>query len=147
EGEPWHLGGLTVTPVQVTILAVSIALMAGLHLFVTRTRMGMAMRATAESRVISHTPGNRRDRTILLTFAIASGLGGAAGVLVGLAFNAISPFMGIDMGIKGLAAMLLGGLGNIYGAMLGGLIIGVVEVVSVAYLESSYRDAFAFLVI
>lgn len=147
EGEPWHLGGLTVTPVQVTILAVSIALMAGLHLFVTRTRMGMAMRATAESLVISHTLGIRSDRTILLTFAIASGLGGAAGVLVGLAFNAISPFMGIDMGIKGLAAMLLGGLGNIYGAMLGGLIIGVVEVVSVAYLESSYRDAFAFLVI
>lgn len=146
EGEPWHLGAVMVTPVQVTILTVSIVLMAGLHLFVTRTRMGMAMRATAESLVISHTLGIRSDRTILLTFAIASGLGGAAGVLVGLAFNAISPFMGIDMGIKGLAAMLLGGLGNIYGAMLGGLIIGVVEVVSVAYLESSYRDAFAFLI-
>lgn len=146
EGEPWHLGAVTVTPVQVTILTVSIVLMAGLHLFVTHTRMGMAMRATAENLVISHALGIRSDRTILLTFAIASGLGGAAGVLVGMAFNAISPFMGIDMGIKGLAAMLLGGLGNIYGAMLGGLTIGVVEVVSVAYLESSYRDAFAFVI-
>jgi branched-chain amino acid transport system permease protein len=109
--------------------------------------MGMAMRATAESMLISHTLGIRTDRIILLTFAIASGLGGAAGVLVGMSFNAISPYMGVDMGIKGLAAMLLGGLGNIYGAMLGGLIIGVVEVISVAYLASSYRDAFAFVII
>jgi len=146
EGSPWHFGAITVTPVQTTILIVSVLLMAALHLFVTRTRVGMAMRATAESLIVSHTLGIRSDRMILLTFAIASGLGGAAGVLVGLAFNAISPFMGIDMGIKGLAAMLLGGLGNIYGAMLGGLIIGMVEVISVAYLAASYRDAFAFII-
>jgi branched-chain amino acid transport system permease protein len=65
-------------------------------------------------------------------------------VLVGLSFNAISPFMGIDMGVKGLAIMLLGGLGNIYGAMVGGLLLGAIEVLSVAYLASSYRDAFVF---
>ena len=65
---------------------------------------------------------------------IASALAGVAGVLVGMSFNSISPYMGVDMGIKGLAAMLLGGLGNVYGAMLGGLVIGVVEVISVAYL-------------
>jgi branched-chain amino acid transport system permease protein len=106
----------------------------------------MAMRATAESLVVARLLGIRTGRIILLTFAIASGLGGAAGVLVGLSFNAISPFMGIDMGIKGLAIMLLGGLGNIYGAMVGGVILGVVEVMSVAYLASSYRDAFAFLI-
>ncbi|QIM50054.1 branched-chain amino acid ABC transporter permease [Pusillimonas sp. DMV24BSW_D] len=146
-GEPWHFGSITVTPVQLTILAVSIGLMAALHFFVTRTRVGMAMRATSESLIISHTLGIRTNRTILLTFAVASGLGGAAGVLVGYSFNAISPFMGIDMGIKGLAAMLLGGLGNIYGAALGGLIIGVAEVMSVGYVSSSYRDAFAFVII
>src|SRR5690606_13041643 len=146
-GAPWHFGSLTITPIQIIILCVSVALMAALHFFVTRTKMGMAMRATAESLIISHTLGIRTDRTILLTFAVASGLGGAAGVLVGFSFNAISPFMGIDMGIKGLAAMLLGGLGNIYGAALGGLIIGVVEVLSVGYLSSSYRDAFAFVII
>ena len=66
------------------------------------------------------------------------------GVLVGLNFNAISPFMGIDMGIKGMAVMLIGGLGSIYGAMVGGLLLGIIEVFSVAYLESSLRDAFAF---
>ena len=65
-------------------------------------------------------------------------------MLVGLNYNAISPFMGIDMSIKGLAVMLIGGLGSIYGAMVGGLLLGIVEVLSVAYLASSYRDAFAF---
>jgi branched-chain amino acid transport system permease protein len=147
ESAAWHFGPVTLTSIQLTILAISLVLMVGLHLFVTRTTLGMAMRATAESALISHTLGIRTDRIVLLTFAIASGLGGAAGVLVGMSFNSISPFMGTDMGLKGMAAMLLGGLGNIYGAMLGGLIIGVVEVSSVAYLSSSYRDAFAFLII
>jgi len=142
----WHVGSVTVTSLQLLILGVSIVLMMALHLFVTRTKLGMAMRATAEDAGIAHTLGIRSERIVLLTFVIASGLGGAAGVLVGLAFNAISPFMGIDMGIKGLVEMLLGGLGNIYGAMAGGLIIGLAEVLSVAYLASSYRDAFAFVI-
>ena len=146
EAPPWHIAGITVSSVQLLILGVSIVLMVALHLFVTRTRQGMAMRATAESTAIAHTLGIRSERIVLLTFVIASALGGAAGVLVGLSFNAVSPFMGIDMGIKGLVAMLLGGLGNIYGAMLGGLIIGLAEVLSVAYLASSYRDAFAFII-
>lgn len=146
EASSWQVGNVTVSSVQLLILGVSIVLMVALHLFVTRTRLGMAMRATAESASIAHTLGIRSERIVLLTFVIASALGGAAGVLVGLSFNAISPFMGIDMGIKGLVAMLLGGLGNIYGAVLGGLIIGLAEVLSVAYLASSYRDAFAFVI-
>jgi branched-chain amino acid transport system permease protein len=147
ESHVWHIGAVTLTSVQLVILAVSLGLMLALHLFVTLTRAGMAMRATAESMEISHTLGIRTERIIILTFAIASALAGVAGVLVGMSFNSISPYMGVDMGIKGLAAMLLGGLGNVYGAMLGGLIIGIVEVISVAYLSSSYRDAFAFVVI
>ncbi|MGE4240524.1 branched-chain amino acid ABC transporter permease [Ramlibacter sp.] len=146
EPKSWQVGPVTVSAVQLVILGVSVVLMLALHLFVKRTKIGMAMRATAESASIAHTLGIRSERIVLMTFVIASALGGAAGVLVGLAFNAISPFMGIDMGIKGLAAMLLGGLGNIYGAMLGGLIIGLAEVLSVAYLASSYRDAFAFII-
>ncbi len=147
ESHVWHLGPVTLTSVQIVILVVSVGLMFALHLFVTMTRVGMAMRATAESMVISNTLGIRSDRIIILTFAIASALAGVAGVLVGMSFNSISPYMGVDMGIKGLAAMLLGGLGNVYGAMIGGLVIGLVEVVSVGYLSSSYRDAFAFFVI
>jgi branched-chain amino acid transport system permease protein len=140
----YRLGPITVSSVQLLILGVALALMAALHLFVTRTRIGMAMRATAESILTARLLGINANGIIVLTLAIASGLGGAAGVLVGLSFNAISPFMGIDMGVKGLAIMLLGGLGNIYGAMAGGIILGIVEVLSVAYLASSYRDAFAF---
>jgi branched-chain amino acid transport system permease protein len=140
----FRVGPVTVTSVQLLILAVAVGLMAALHLFVARTRLGMAMRATAESGLAARLLGIDTSRIILLTFAIASALGGAAGVLVGLSFNAISPFMGIDMGVKGLAIMLIGGLGNIHGAMVGGLLLGVVEVLSVAYLASSYRDAFAF---
>lgn len=147
QSSTWHWAGLSISSVQLVILGVSAVLMAALHLFVSRSRLGMAMRATAESATIAHTLGIRTDRIVMLTFAIASALGGAAGVLVGLAFNSISPFMGMEMGLKGMAAMLLGGLGNIYGAMLGGLIIGIVEVGSVAFLSSSYRDAFAFVVI
>src|SRR5436190_15332037 len=105
-----------------------------LRQFVKRTRYGIAMRAASESIQIASILGINVDTVILLTFAVASGLAGIAGVLVGLNYNAISPFMGIDMTTKGLAVMLIGGLGSIYGAMAGGLLLGIVEVVSVAYL-------------
>lgn len=146
EAVTYHVGPVTVTSVQLTIVGVAVVLMAALHLFVSRTRAGMAMRATAENLATARLLGIRTNRIVLLTFAVASALGGAAGVLVGLQFNAISPFMGIDIGVKGLAIMLLGGLGNIQGAMVGGLLLGIIEIMSVAYLSSSYRDAFAFVV-
>jgi branched-chain amino acid transport system permease protein len=144
ESTSWQIGPVQVTTVQVFILAVSVLSMFALHLLVAHTRYGMAMRAIAESPVTASTLGINSNNVILLTFAVASGLAGIAGVLLGLSFNSISPHIGIDMGIKGMAVMLIGGLGNIYGAMLGGLLLGAVEVLSVAYLESSYRDAFAF---
>jgi branched-chain amino acid transport system permease protein len=140
----YDLGPVSVSGAQLFILLVAFGAMAALHLFVTRTRYGMAMRATAENLQIASILGINVDTVILLTFAVASGLAGIAGVLVGLNYNAISPFMGIDMTTKGLAVMLIGGLGSIYGAMAGGLLLGIVEVFSVAYLASSYRDAFAF---
>jgi branched-chain amino acid transport system permease protein len=123
---------------------VALLAMLALQFFVRLTRYGMAMRATAENLDVARILGVNVDTVVVITFAVASGLAGAAGVLVGLEFNAISPFMGVDMSIKGLAIMLIGGLGSIYGAMAGGLILGIVEVLSVGYLASSYRDAFAF---
>jgi branched-chain amino acid transport system permease protein len=140
----YDLGPVSVSGAHLFILVVAFGAMAVLHLFVTRTRYGMAMRATAENLQIASILGINVDTVILLTFAVASGLAGIAGVLVGLNYNAISPFMGIDMTTNGLAVMLIGGLGSIYGAMAGGLLLGIVEVISVAYLASSYRDAFAF---
>jgi branched-chain amino acid transport system permease protein len=140
----YDLGFILVTGSQIFILSVAVASMVALHLFVTHTRYGIAMRATSENLQVAAILGINVNTVILVTFGVASALGGVAGVLVGLNFNAISPFMGIEMGIKGMAVMLIGGLGSIYGAMVGGLLLGIIEVLSVAYLESSLRDAFAF---
>jgi branched-chain amino acid transport system permease protein len=143
-GEMFHLGSLQVSSTQLFILGTAFVLMLGLHLFVTRTRFGMAMRGTAEDSDVVSILGVNADRIVLVTLVVASALGGVAGVLVGLAFNAISPYMGVSMSIKGVAIMLIGGLGSIYGAMAGGLLLGIVEVLSVGYLASSYRDGFSF---
>ena len=97
---------------QIFILSVAVASMVALHLFVTRTRYGIAMRATSENLQVAAILGINVNTVILVTFGVASALGGIAGVLVGLNFNAISPFMGIEMGIKGMAVMLIGGLGQ-----------------------------------
>jgi branched-chain amino acid transport system permease protein len=140
----YDLGFIAVTGTQLFIVGAAAMSMIVLHQFVTRTRYGMALRAASESIEIASILGINVDTVILLTFAVASALAGIAGVLVGLNFSALSPYMGIDMGIKGMAVMLIGGLGSIYGAMLGGLILGMGEVLSVAYLESAYRDAFTF---
>ena len=140
----YQFGVISVTGSQLFILGTAAITMLALHQFVTRTRYGMAMRATAENIQVASLLGINVDTVILLTFAVASALAGIAGVLVGMNFNAISPFMGFDMGIKGMAVMVIGGLGSIYGAMVGGMILGIAEVLSVAYFESSLRDAFAF---
>jgi branched-chain amino acid transport system permease protein len=140
----WEFGPLRVTSVQVFILASSVILMAAVHLFLSRTRAGRALRATAESPVVASLLGVNVERTVVLTFLVASMLAGAAGVLVGVAYSAVNPFIGVQMGIKGLVVMLLGGLGNVPGAMVGGICLGVLEVLGAAYVASSYRDAFAF---
>ncbi len=142
--EQWTLGPIRVSSVQVFILGSAIVLMAAVSLFLARTRAGRALRATAEDPVVAGLLGVNTEGAILLTFFVASTLAGAAGVLVGLAYNSVHPFIGVQMGIKGLVVMLLGGLGNVPGAMLGGVVLGVLEVVGVAYFASSYRDAFAF---
>ena len=141
-----HLGPVTLSTLQLLILGTSVALMALLELFLRSTPTGMAIRATAENPTIAGLMGINVSLAIVITFAVASALAGAAGVLLAWNFTGLSPFFGVKVGLKGLAIMLLGGLGNVTGAMVGGLVIGVVEVLSVAYLASSYRDAFAFAV-
>jgi branched-chain amino acid transport system permease protein len=137
--------GATVSELQIVILCVSLLLMGALQLLVRRTRFGAAMRAVAENERAARILGINIERTILLTFAIASALGGAAGVLYSLAFNAANPDLGRAMELKGLAVIILGGMGSIPGAVLGGFILGLVEVTSVAITgQSSYRDAIAF---
>jgi branched-chain amino acid transport system permease protein len=141
-----HLGPLTLSTLQLLIFGTSVALMVLLEVFLRVTATGMAIRATAENATMAGLMGVNISLAIVVTFAIASALAGAAGVLLAWNFTGLSPFFGVKVGLKGLAIMLLGGLGNVTGAMVGGLVIGIVEVLSVAYLASSYRDAFAFAV-
>lgn len=140
----WTLGPLRISSVQAFMLFSALLLMGALHLFLARTRAGRAIRATAEDPQVAGLLGVSVNATVLLCFFIGSALAGAAGVLVGIAYNSVHPFIGVQMGIKGLVVMMLGGLGNVPGAMLGGLLLGILEVLGAGYLASSYRDAFAF---
>ncbi len=143
----YKLGPLTISLVQIIILVISFSLMVVLRFWLNKTKMGKALRATAENIETANLLGVNTNRMIVLTISLASGLGAIAGVLVGLSVNAVEPTMGVSIGLKGLAVLILGGLGNITGAMFGGLILGIAEVFTVAYGASSYRDAVAFGII
>ena len=148
-------GVLTVWIIRIVVMAAAFGMMLGLWLLVTRTRLGKAMRATAYDREAAEMMGIDVDRVIVTTFFIGSALAGAAGVLIGLVFFQINHFMGFNYGLKGFTAAVVGGIGSIPGAMLGGLLIGLVESLSVGYIEdftggrlnSSFRDLVVFSIL
>lgn len=137
-------GLFKISEIQIISMGTAIVLMVLLTLLLNKTRIGKAVRATAENIETASLLGIHTHRIITLTVMLASALGAAAGVLIALSFNAIEPTMGTSMGFKGLAVLIMGGLGNVGGAMAGGFILGVAEVFSVAYGASSFRDAVAF---
>jgi branched-chain amino acid transport system permease protein len=138
-------GGLTVSLLQILVLATTILLLIGLRFLLIRTKVGIAIRAVAESPATATLLGIPFDRVVVFTFFLSSALGGVAGVLVGMLLQgSVSPFMGNAYGLKGLAAIILGGMGDIGGAVLGGLVMGIGEIMIVQYLNSSYRDGVAF---
>jgi branched-chain amino acid transport system permease protein len=137
------LGGV-VSQLQLGIIAVAVVLVLALTWLVRRTRLGREVRAVAESPRAARILGVDVDRAIAASFAISSALGGAAGVLFGLAFNSIAPDMGRSVELKGLAVIILGGMGSMPGAVIAGFALGLIEVFVVAYLGSSWRDAVSF---
>ncbi|HEY2923687.1 MAG TPA: branched-chain amino acid ABC transporter permease [Candidatus Eisenbacteria bacterium] len=139
--------GVLVTNHQITVVLVSLILMIALTLFIQRTRTGKAMRAVSFNRDAASLMGIHVDRIITITFAIGSALAAAAGFLVGLTNPKIEPLMGIMPGIKAFVAAVLGGIGSIPGAMIGGLLMGISEYMVVGYLSSTYRDAIAFVIL
>ncbi len=144
----WQIGGVTVTSLQVGIVITSGLLMIGLTQFLRRARLGKAIRAVAENERAARLLGVHVDGIISFTFVISSALGGAAGILFGLYFDALSPDMGRSIELKGLAVIILGGMGSIPGAILGGLAFGLSEVLTVAISgTSNLRDAVAFTVL
>lgn len=145
--ELYQFGPVTISSVQIFILVVAAILMVVLWLFIERTKMGRAIRATAENHETAALLGVDVNKVVLVTFVIASGIAGIAGVLDGVKNSSISPFMGLEVAVKGLVVMLLGGLGNVFGAMVGGLLLGMIEILSSAYLGSTARDFFTFVIL
>jgi len=139
-----QVAGVSVTVLELGIILVSFVLMAVLMVTLRRTQLGRALRAIAESPKAARLLGINVDGLFMLTSFVAAGLGGISGVLIGLYSNALFPLMGQPMLHKGIAVIILGGMGDIRGAMLAGLFLGFAEVLSVAYIGSDMRDAVAF---
>lgn len=139
-----NLGGLDVTVLELGIIGLSFGLMAVLLLVLRKTQLGRALRAIAESPRAAALLGINVGGLFMLTSFAAAGLGGVAGVLIGLYSNALFPMMGQPIMHKGIAVIILGGMGDIRGAMLAGMFLGFAEVLSVAYIGSTMRDAVAF---
>jgi branched-chain amino acid transport system permease protein len=145
----WNIGGVLITNITVIIIALTIGLLLLLLFITNRTKIGKAMRATSQDKPAARLMGINIDAIITLTFAIGAALAGAAGVLYAIAFPQIWTFMGIMPGLKAFVAAVLGGIGNIAGAVLGSLLMGEIEVLTVSFLPigSRVRDLVAFLVL
>ncbi len=139
-----RFGGVQISVLEVGIIALSFVLMAGLLLVMRRTQLGRALRAIAESPKAAALLGIDVEGLFYLTSFSAAALGGVSGVLIALYSNAVFPLMGQPMLHKGIAVIILGGMGDIRGALIGGLFLGFAEVMSVAYIGSTMRDAVAF---
>ncbi|HZY31656.1 MAG TPA: branched-chain amino acid ABC transporter permease [Candidatus Methylomirabilis sp.] len=141
------LPGARISAIQIFIMATSVMMMIGLQLLVHRTKIGKAMRATAQDMQMACMVGINVDRVISVTFLVGSILAGVAGILVGMYYGLINFFIGYIAGIKAFTAAVLGGIGKIQGAMLGGLLLGLVESLGAGYISSEYKDVFAFAIL
>lgn len=148
--------GTTIINIKfVYIFLIAVIIMGGLQLFVSKTKWGKAMRAVAQDQPTSSLMGINVDMVISLTFLIGAGLGGAAGAMYAVQYSLINPYIGYILGMKAFTAAVLGGIGNIPGAMLGGVLLGIVEVFAAALLGSvthgiigaEYKDIFAFVIL
>lgn len=138
------LGGVQLKMNDVSVLAVTVVAMIALHFLIFHTKLGKAMRAVSQNRTVASLMGINPDRIISFTFIVGSSLAGIGSVLVGMKYPKIDPLMGMMIGMKAFVAAVLGGIGNIGGAVLGGVLMGLSEEMVVGYLSSTYRDALAF---
>lgn len=140
-------GSYKISYMQIIIFSISILLMIGLSLFIRSSKLGKAMRAAAQNMNASRLMGINVNRIISLTFFIGAALAAIAGALVGAYYQNVDSTMGYMAGLKAFSAAVLGGIGEIKGAMIGGLLIGVIETFAAGYINAGYRDAIAFAVL
>lgn len=143
----YHIGQVGISNIQILILVVSIVLMVLLQFIIRKTKMGKAMRAVSVDPDAAQLIGINIDRTISFTFALGSALAGAAGVMIGLYYNSIDPLMGMTPGIKAFVAAVLGGIGLIPGAAIGGFVIGFLETLMQSLGFSAFKDAAVYAVL
>ncbi len=143
----WSIGNVVISAAQVLIVPVTLALMAALYLFVQRTMLGKAMRAIAIDQDTAQMMGINVDSLISLTFFVGGALAAAAGVMFGTYYGSINFDMGFLLGLKAFTAAVLGGIGNIPGAMLGGYLLGLLETFAAGYISGEWKDVFAFLIL
>ncbi len=139
-----QIGSVTIDSVQILVLVMGIVLMAGLRLLVNRTKLGKQMRAVAADREAAEMLGINVNFTITATFFLGSALAGVAGVMGGLLFNQVTPTIGFIVGLKAFTAAVVGGIGSLPGAMLGGLLIGLAESFATGYISSTYTNLLVF---
>lgn len=143
----YHVAGISISNIQIIILGTSIFLMVALQFVIKQTKMGKAMRAVANDPDAAQLVGINPNHVISFTFAIGSALAGAGGVLIGLYYNSIDPLMGMTPGIKAFVAAVVGGIGSIPGASIGGFLIGILETATQAVGLSAYKDAAVYVVL
>ncbi len=143
----WEIGGARVSLIQVVMLVIAALLMAGLYFFVQYTRVGTAMRAVSLDHDTARLMGINVYRIIMVVFLIGPALGAAGGIMVGLYYGRIYFTLGWGYGLKAFTAAILGGIGNIPGAMIGGLILGVVEALATGFVSDAWKNAIAFFVL
>ncbi|MBA1433828.1 branched-chain amino acid ABC transporter permease [Bombilactobacillus bombi] len=143
----YNFGGVLISNIQILILATAAILMVALQFIIKKTKMGTAMRAVSVDADAAELVGISLNKTISFTFAIGSALAGAAGVLIGLYYNSIDPLMGMTPGIKAFVAAVVGGIGSVPGATIGGFLIGLLETLVQSVGLSAYKDAAVYLVL
>ncbi|MCZ7564070.1 MAG: branched-chain amino acid ABC transporter permease [Burkholderiales bacterium] len=146
EPQQFAIGSLSISAVQIAILATAFTLMFGLDLLVRRTRWGIALRATSDDPETAAQHGVHPSRITITTFFVSGALAGVAGVLTTLVYSQVTPLIGIRQGLIGMVAIVIGGLGNLRGAMIGGLALGLIETMNDAYFYAGYRDFVIFSV-
>jgi branched-chain amino acid transport system permease protein len=143
----FQLMSIRMTYLQLFIILASVILMIALQLFIRKTRMGKAMRAVAQDKTMASLVGINIDTVISLTFIIGSGLAAAAGLMVAMYYGLVNYYIGYIAGIKAFTAAVLGGIGSIRGAMVGGILLGLVESLGGSYISGEYKDAYAFIIL
>jgi branched-chain amino acid transport system permease protein len=144
ESVSFYIGDLYIRGVYVVIFIVSLILMLILHLWITRSDTGRAIRVVEENPVAARILGINVERTELIAFVLASALAGAAGSLIGVSQGTINPFLGAPLLLTSFVVIVIGGLGNLYGAMIGGIIVGIVELATASLISASYKQAVLF---